>query len=108
MALRDVIQEQIYIRQILDEIAIFNGLEPVKTIYTDSASAMDLSSNPEHHSRTKYVDIRYYFTREKVREGSTKLIFCPIKKQLADALTKPVDYTKLDFFRQSIGLVRRS
>ena len=37
---------------------------PPTTIYCDSSSAIDLSKNHVHHSRTKHIDIRHRFIRD--------------------------------------------
>ena len=37
---------------------------PPTTIYCDSSSAIDLSKNHVHHSRTKHIDIRHHFIRD--------------------------------------------
>ena len=43
-----------------------------------------------HHGRTKHVEIRYHFIREKVSEGLIKLTFVPTKEEATDGLTKPL------------------
>lgn len=43
-----------------------------------------------HHSRTKHINIRHYFIREYVEEGTVELIFVSSDKQLANNFTKPV------------------
>ncbi|GJS44562.1 copia protein [Tanacetum coccineum] len=38
------------------------------SIYCDSQSAIAISCNPVQHSRTKYINIRYYFIKEHVEK----------------------------------------
>nr|GEV17800.1 reverse transcriptase domain-containing protein [Tanacetum cinerariifolium] len=38
-------------------------------MYCDSKAAIAISCNPAHHSRTKHIDVRYYFIKEKVEKG---------------------------------------
>lgn len=38
-------------------------------VFIDSALAILLANNLEHHSRTKHVDIKYRYVRECVRNG---------------------------------------
>nr|GFA31807.1 retrovirus-related Pol polyprotein from transposon TNT 1-94 [Tanacetum cinerariifolium] len=36
-------------------------------LYCDSKAAISISCNPVQHSRTKHIDVRYYFKKEKVK-----------------------------------------
>ena len=103
MALKEAIKEQLYIRAILAEIPYFKGIGS-KTLYTDSASAIELANNPVFHHRTKHIDIQYHFVREAYQEGLSQLTYIPTEGQLADAMTKPVDQAKWLRFIEAIGL----
>ena len=35
-------------------------------VYCDNSSAIDISKNPVQHSKTKHIEIRYYFIRDLV------------------------------------------
>ena len=59
-------------------------------IYYDNTSAINLSKNHVHHSRTKHIDIRHHFLRDHVIKGDIVLEFISTDKQLADILTKPL------------------
>ena len=58
-------------------------------IHADNKSAVALAENPMHHGRTKHIEIRYHFVREKATEGLNKLAFVPTKEEAADGMTKP-------------------
>ena len=57
-------------------------------IYEDNQGAIALATNPGYHARTKHVDIRHHFVREKVLAGDIKVIYKETEHQLADILTK--------------------
>nr|GEZ99089.1 integrase, catalytic region, zinc finger, CCHC-type, peptidase aspartic, catalytic [Tanacetum cinerariifolium] len=38
-------------------------------MYCDSKAAIAISCNPVQHSRTKHIDVRYHFIKEKVEKG---------------------------------------
>jgi len=40
------------------------------------------------HKRTKHIDIRYHFIRERIVSKEVELKYIPTKNQLADLLTK--------------------
>ena len=44
--------------------------------------------NPEFHARSKHIDIRYHFIREKLKEKEFIIKFLESKDMIADVLTK--------------------
>nr|GEW24681.1 uncharacterized mitochondrial protein AtMg00810-like [Tanacetum cinerariifolium] len=44
-------------------------------MYCDSKAAIAISCNPVQHSRTKHIDVRYHFIKEKVKKGIVELFF---------------------------------
>nr|GEW98784.1 putative RNA-directed DNA polymerase [Tanacetum cinerariifolium] len=57
-------------------------------MYCDSKAAIAISCNLVQHSRTKHIDVRYHFIKEKVKKGIVELFFIGIEYQLADLFTK--------------------
>ena len=57
-------------------------------INIDNQSSIKLVKNPEFHKRTKHVDTRYHFIREKYQERAINVCYVPSELQLADILTK--------------------
>jgi histone deacetylase 1/2 len=58
------IAELYWLRMLLKELHIF--LLTTRCIWVDNISALALSSNPIFHARTKYIEVNYYFIREKI------------------------------------------
>nr|GEZ71464.1 copia protein [Tanacetum cinerariifolium] len=58
------------------------------TLYCDNRSAITLCCNNVQHSRSKHIDIRHHFIREKVERGVVELYFVSTDYQLADIFTK--------------------
>nr|GEY67790.1 copia protein [Tanacetum cinerariifolium] len=44
-------------------------------MYCDSKAVIAISCNPVQHSRTKHIDVRYHFIKEKVEKGIIELFF---------------------------------
>ncbi|GJZ18534.1 retrovirus-related pol polyprotein from transposon TNT 1-94 [Tanacetum coccineum] len=44
-------------------------------MYCDSKATIAISCNPIQHSRTKHIDVRYYFIKEQVEWGIVELFF---------------------------------
>jgi hypothetical protein len=57
------------------------------------------------HDRSKYIEIKYYFIRDKVQEGEMKLQYISTQKQVEDILTKPLSRKKFAYLRDNMGLV---
>nr|GEY84921.1 retrovirus-related Pol polyprotein from transposon TNT 1-94 [Tanacetum cinerariifolium] len=57
-------------------------------MYCDSKAAIAISCNPVQHSRTKHIDVRCHFIKEKVKKGIVELFFVGTEYQLADLFTK--------------------
>ncbi|GKB31682.1 retrovirus-related pol polyprotein from transposon TNT 1-94 [Tanacetum coccineum] len=83
-------------------------------IFCDNTSAIAIFNNPVLHSRTKHIDIRYYFIKDHILKGDIELHFIPTKYQLADIFTKPLDeptFTRLKvvlfLFTDRLKVVRR-
>ena len=108
MAYKEAIKESIFIRNIIRELPskFKDRFECVRDIYTDSQSGIELAKNPLYHARTKHVDIRYNFIREKVSSKEIELLYYPTDSLLADGLTKAIPPNKWREFIDGIGLIR--
>jgi hypothetical protein len=75
-------------------------------IYTDSENALAHVNSHMTTVKSKHIRIAHHYARERVMEGELKFVKVPTKENLADALTKPVEATKLEFCRNGFGLIR--
>nr|CCA21918.1 PREDICTED: copia proteinlike putative [Albugo laibachii Nc14] len=64
------------------------------TIYEDNQGCIALAKNPVFHSRTKHIDIKFHFLREKVEDGVIVLEYKPTDEMIADGLTKALGKVK--------------
>ncbi|MCO5562180.1 hypothetical protein L7F22_015806 [Adiantum nelumboides] len=68
----------------------------------DNTSAKVLAKNPVMHQRTKHIEVREHFIREKVQSGYISLHHCNTKENVADILTKALG--KELFFKHRFAL----
>lgn len=61
--------------------------QPTKLL-VDNQSTIKLIRNPEFHKRTKHIDIKFHFIREKVENDELDVAYVCSEYQLADLLTK--------------------
>lgn len=73
-------------------------------MFEDNQGAIALAKNPEFHKRTKHIDIRYHFVREKVENGQMVLEYCPTQDMLTDIMTKPITTAQFDALRTKLGI----
>ena len=104
MALSEATQEAVWLKSFMCELGEHSTDEPIK-IHEDNQGAIALAKNPEFHKRTKHIDIRYHFVREKVEDGQVVLEYCPTHDMLADIMTKPIAAPRFDILRTMLGIV---
>jgi hypothetical protein len=59
-------------------------------IYEDNQSCIALTKNTMTTGRSKHIDIKYHFCRERQESGDIDVQYCSTEDMLADVLTKPV------------------
>ena len=74
------------------------------SILCDSQGAIALAKNPEHHQRSKHIDLRYHFVREQVSGGAISLVYTSTSDMAADQLTKPLSRDVHNRCIRSMGL----
>ncbi|KAI3659112.1 hypothetical protein MP638_001979 [Amoeboaphelidium occidentale] len=73
-------------------------------LFGDNTASIQLAQNPKFHNRTKHFEIDYHWIREQVKLGKIQLVHQKSEHMLADALTKPLNKVKQDYFMKSVGL----
>ncbi|GKD77950.1 hypothetical protein Tco_1340571 [Tanacetum coccineum] len=68
------------------------------------AIAIALCCNNVQHSRSKHIDIRHHFIREKVEKGVVELYFVSTDYQLADIFTKALPRERFEFLLPRLGM----
>jgi hypothetical protein len=106
VAATEAAKEAIWLQRLLRELgAPDKSVLPVP-LRMDNQGAMALAYNPEHHSRTKHIDVRHHWIREQVGEGYVTLIYVQSQDNLADGFTKPLPAASFEAFLGSLKLSR--
>jgi len=101
ISLTDAANEAMWLRNFDREIK--NQSNTVE-IFEDNQSAIHLSSDNIFSHRTKHIEVRYHFIREKVLNKDIKLTYCPTDLMIADIFTKPLDRVKHLQLPTALGL----
>ncbi|KAE8955063.1 hypothetical protein PR001_g32249 [Phytophthora rubi] len=106
MALSLLVQEVIHLRQMLKELQV-QEKAPTE-VFVDNESAKKLAVNPSFHSRTKHIDVRHHFIRERVDMKEIEVLRVPGSENVADAFTKLLSRAKFEKHREVMGLMPRT
>lgn len=63
-----------------------------------------MAKNPIFHQRTRYINRRYHFIRESLKEGLINMKFCKNEEQVADIFTKALPKDRFRLLRSKLGV----
>ena len=95
-------QEAIWLRSLLADLNFIQ--EEPTIIHEDNQGAIAMSKKPKFHARTKHIDIKYHFIRDKVESGELLLKYCLSSDMIADMLTKALPRTLFQKFRLMMNI----
>jgi len=91
MALCEAAKEAVHLRWLLQDIdPVYKASGKPAIIFEDNQACIALASNPVLHERTKHIDMRYHFIRERIISKEISVHYIGTDLMLADLLTKPV------------------
>jgi len=103
MALTHATRKAIWLRQLLSEL----GLPPSSPtpLHVDNQAAQSYANNQDFHMRTKHIDIRHHFCRDKVKSGEITTPYIHTDENLADLFTKALPTPRHHALVKRLGLV---
>lgn len=81
---------------------------PLESLCLSATKARHNVLNKNNSARTRHIDIRYKWIIQRTQHGDFHIKHIETDKMAADGLTKPLEATKFEIFKQLLGLVRRS
>nr|GEV45075.1 retrovirus-related Pol polyprotein from transposon TNT 1-94 [Tanacetum cinerariifolium] len=91
----------IWIRTQLKDYGFYYNKKP---LYYDCQSAIAIACNLVQHSRTKHINVRYHFIKERVERSIIELYFVKTKYQLADMFTKALSQDRFEYLVRRLGM----
>lgn len=70
----------------------------------DNQGTLDLIKNPEHHSRSKHIDIQLHYLREIINDGYAAAARVSTHNMVADIFTKPLAAPMFKELRGKLGV----
>jgi hypothetical protein len=85
---------------------LFDQVLDSTMIYCDNQSCVKLSENSMFHDRSKHIDIKYYFPRDKVQRGEVVLQYISTDEHIAYIFGKAsVQDEKFAYLRDKLRLM---
>ncbi|WVZ75661.1 LOW QUALITY PROTEIN: hypothetical protein U9M48_023696 [Paspalum notatum var. saurae] len=75
-------------------------------LLVDSTSVISIAKNPVLHSRTKHIDVRFYFLRDHYEKGDIDLVHVVTQNRLADIFTKALEFGAFARLRGELGVLQ--
>ena len=87
IAITEACKEELWLKKFLQELCL---KQEKYVLYCDSQSAIHLSKNSTFHSRSKHIDVRYYWIRDVLDSKLLQLEKDHTDDNISDMLTKPL------------------
>ncbi|GKV39992.1 hypothetical protein SLEP1_g47676 [Rubroshorea leprosula] len=102
IALSEARKEIVWMKTFFEEL----GLKKKKfMLFCDNQSAIYLSKNPQFHSRTKHVDLRYHWICDAIEEKVLDVEKVHTDDNSFDMMIKSLVRSKFEFCRSQVGLL---
>lgn len=103
MSLATAVQEAIWLKQLDEDFWPESSAIPI-VVYCDNQSAIRISGNESYHQRSKHIDVRYHFIRERIAAKQVLVKYQRSQDMTADILTKGLHRPKHEAFSRAMGL----
>ena len=90
IALPRATQEVVAVRKVMRDLEGDRKDSEPTFIFCDNKGSVDLVKNNRYHKRTKHVDLRYFYCRDKEQDGVIRASKVPTAHNVADGFTKAV------------------
>jgi ribosomal protein S12 methylthiotransferase accessory factor YcaO len=93
VALSEASREACWLRNLYTKLGLLQEEVPT-TIHGDNDGSVAMANNPQFHSRSKHIALRWHWIRELVQENTIHVDTCRDPDQTADILTKALPRQK--------------
>jgi hypothetical protein len=102
VAMSNAAKEALWLRQVLSEIGYQQN--DASLILADNQGAIVLSEDQSNHQRSKHIDVRYHFIRERTANGEVAFKYVRSCNNVADIFTKALPYVTYARLRRRLGV----
>lgn len=87
-------KDVVFHREVLKEIGFEDYVAHPTKMLCDNQGAQFMVRNQTVHRKSKHIDIRYHYIRDKYEEKAIDVIYVTSNENAADILTKSLSTTK--------------
>lgn len=88
LAMCHAAKELLWFQHFMSEIGAQEFMQEPQVLFADNRGAISLTEKQITSERSKHIDLRYYFLREKIEEQKLSFEYVESSKNLADVFTK--------------------
>ena len=99
IAVSEAAREATHLKILMEELGFPQG---AIRIYEDNQPCIQIAENPVTSSRSKHIDIRHFFVREKIQDKTVELKGIGTEDMIADCLTKSLDKARVERHREAM------
>lgn len=99
-------REALWLKRLLNDLGY--SCDSGILLHVDNQSAICLTKDSTNHRRTKHIDTRYHFLKERCEIGDISVTYVSSKNQRADVFTKVLPKCSFIEMRDNLGLVNVS
>ena len=104
MAAAEASKEGVWIKKFLEELDVVPSSQGPLELFCDNSASISQIKEPRSHHKTKYMDRKYFVTRDLIEEGKIALLWVDSNSNTADPLTKPLSHARSEVHYESMGL----
>ena len=102
IALWEAGKEASWLRNLHSDLGL-TQVNPMRLL-SDSTGALQIASNLIFHNKTKHIDPKHHWIREKIQAGRFIADYIPLEEQTADVLTKALPQPAYEIHMRSFSL----
>ena len=106
VACYETIYHAIWLRNFNSALGVVHSISRPLKLFCDNSVTVSFSRNTISTSRSKHIDVKFYFVKEKVLESFILVEYTPITNILVDLLTKGLHICVFQEHVTCMGLFR--
>ena len=95
----------IWMRNFILALGVVDSISKPLKLFCDNSATVVFSKNTRSTSRSKHIDVKFYFVKEKVAESLIDIEHMSTKSMLADPLTKGLPIIAFQEHVSQMGLL---
>lgn len=104
MAVAEASKEGVWMKKFLEELEVVPTSAGPLELFCDNSASISQIKEPRSHHKTKYMDRKYFVTRDFIKEDKISLLWIDTHGNTADPLTKALSQAKGEIHFEAMGL----